>query len=277
MVDDPIASLRERLPRHWRLLDSLRSVVIGDDRLRWFELGCSLGAGGGDQLSDADVGLGYTNIAEPAEVEAAALSVAASVGQPIDAIVHRMDGWPQDVCRLAAEYDNGIQLDLVMAPAGRRPGLPDRSIVLVDKDGQLLEPWVPPSSRPPSPDLARQWVFLGWWALSAADKYAARGSWFEAVEALAEAREHALCLDAAARGVPYPSFGLVSLFDFPPYEIPERLADTYCTPADPPGVIAAMRACASLLSQAVDAAASRLDTNLESALAGTTSLRLARH
>src|SRR6266508_4587954 len=164
VVEDPIGDLRERLPRHWRLLDALRSVVDRDDRLRWFELGCSLGAGGGDELSDADVGIGYTEIPSP-ELEAFALSVAGAVGPPVDAIVHRMDGWPEDVCRVAAEYPDGVQLDLVFMPASHRDALPDRTIALADKDGQLANQRVSGSSRPPSREVARQWVFLGWGAV----------------------------------------------------------------------------------------------------------------
>ena len=243
-ADDPIAALQGRLPRHWHLLDGLRGVVRGDERWRWFEVGCSLGAGEGDELSDADVAIGYVDMTDVDELEAAARSVAASIGPPIDMIVHRMDGWPEDVCRVAAEHDDGVQLDLVMMPAPQRHGLPDRTIAIVDKDGQLVNPYVSRSSQPPSPEVAREWVFLflGWWALSAADKYVARRSWFEATEALAEARKLALRLFATGRGVPYPLYGLVSLLDFPPFEVPDGLADTYCTPSHPPGVVAALRA-----------------------------------
>jgi len=275
VVEDPIGDLRERLPRHWRLLDALRGVVDGDDRLRWFELGCSLGAGGGDELSDADVGIGYTEIPSP-ELEAFALSVAGAVGPPVDAIVHRMDGWPEDVCRVAAEYPDGVQLDLVFMPASHRDALPDRTIALADKDGQLAKQRVSRSSRPPSHEVARQWVFLGWWALSAADKYAVRKSWFEAVEALAEARKHMLCLYACGNGVPYPQFGLVSLLDYPPFELPDRLAETYCSPADPDAVVAGLRTCAALLHQATGSAASQLGANLDSAMAEATTRRLAK-
>lgn len=276
-AEDPIAPLQDRLPRHWLVLDALRSVVRGDERWRWFEVGCSLGTGGGDQLSDADVAIGYTDITDPAELEAAALSVAASIGPPIDIIGHRLDGWPDDVYRVAAEYDDGVQLDLVMMPARQRLGLPDRTIAIVDKDGHLVTPVVPRSSQPPSLEIAREWVFLGWWALSAADKYVVRGSWFEATESLAEARKFALFLYATGRDVPYPSYGLVSLLDFPPFALPPNLADTYCTPADPPGVGAALRACANLLRGAAEIAGSRLGGNLDSALADATTHRLAQH
>ncbi len=277
MTGDPIASLRDRLPRHWRLLDRLRTVVLGDDRWRWLELGCSLGAGGGDELSDADVGIGYADTVEVEGLEGAAMSVVTSLDAPIDAIVHRLDGWPQDVCRVAAENGDEVQLDLVMMPAASRPGVPDRTVVLVDKDDHSTQPYEPLSRRPPLPATARRWLFLGWWALSAADNYAVRGSWFEAVEALGEARKHALSLYAAGHDVPYPTSGLVSLLDFPPYAVPEQLADTYCTPADPSAVRAALHTCATLLRQAADSAASRLGTSLNSSLADATTRRLAQH
>jgi hypothetical protein len=36
----------------------MSDVVTRDDRWRFLEIGCSLGAGGGDELSDIDAGLG---------------------------------------------------------------------------------------------------------------------------------------------------------------------------------------------------------------------------
>lgn len=99
---DALASLRSRLPRHAALLDSMSGVVTRDDRWRFLEVGCSLGAGGGDELSDIDAGLGDEGI-EVDSLYDAAREFAAEVGVPVDLVVHRMDGWPDDVCRLAAE------------------------------------------------------------------------------------------------------------------------------------------------------------------------------
>jgi len=253
------------LPRHVALLDSMSRVVDGDDRWRFLELGCSLGAGGGDELSDIDAGVGYTGI-DTGDLDEAVREFAARVGDPIDLVVHRMDGWPGDVCRLAAEYPGGLQLDLVFLPAGERRGLPDRSIAVVDKDQRLAVTITPPARLPPAVELAREWVVLGWWAIATADKYVRRRSLFEAVHAIDEARSHALKLWAAGQAVPYAVFGLTSLLDFPPFELPDNLATTYCTPVDVHAVAAANRSTADLLDTACRLATAALGADLVSPL-----------
>jgi hypothetical protein len=146
----------------------------------------------------------------------------------------------------------------VLIPADWREGVPDRTTVLVDKDRRLHTAWTPPSRQPPDEALVREWMFLGWWALSAAAKYLVRRSLFEAVEALAEARRHALQLFAASRSVPYAGLGLVSLLDFPPFELPPSLESTYCAPSDFESVLAATRVCADLMEQSCIDACARL-------------------
>jgi hypothetical protein len=257
-AEDSIASLALRLPRHAALLGSLRHVVELHDGLRWLELGCSLGAGEGDDDSDLDVAVGYAGALSTEQLHALGQSVVDAVGQTVGVLVHRMEGWPTELCRVAVEYADGVQLDLVLLPAEWREGRPDRTVVVVDKDGRLQVQWVPPSSQPPSPDLVREWMFLGWWALSAAAKYIKRGSLFEATEALSEVRKHALQLFAASRRIAYPAFGLVSLLDFPPIELPPNLATTYGDPSAVASVISAAHACADLLEQACRDAAAAL-------------------
>lgn len=273
-VDDPLDELGTRLPHHAALLRALRRLVLADVRLRWLELGCSLGGGGGDGYSDADVAIGHTGITGRDPLDEAALSIASAIGPPIEMIAHRMDGWTDDYCRVAAQYDSGVQLDLVLMPAATRPGLPDRTLALVDKDHQLADLWVPDSRGRPSFETAREWVVLGWWALMNAHKYIARDSLFEATDAIAEARRCALQLWAAGRGVDCPSFGLVSLLDFPPFEVPHGLADCYCIPDDADAVVSAAVACAALMDAAIETVNERLGLELHSALADLVDQRL---
>jgi hypothetical protein len=271
---DALASLRSRLPRHASLLDSMSDVVTRDDRWRFLEIGCSLGAGGGDELSDIDAGLGYDGISA-SDLATAARAFAVEIGVPVDFVVHRMDGWPDDVCRVAAEYADGLQLDLVLMPADGRPGLPDRSISIVDKDQRLAVAITPPVRLPPSIEVAREWVVLGWWAIATADKYVRRNSLFEAVHAIDEARTHALRLWAAGRGVPYAVFGVTSLLDFPPFELPHELIATYAVPGDVDMVAAANRATANLLAAASASASAALGADVASPLAPVVRDRLA--
>jgi len=262
---DALASLRSRLTRHAALLDAMSDVVARDDRWRFLEVGCSLGAGGGDELSDIDAGLGYDGI-DPGDLYDAARAFATQIGVPVDLVVHRMDGWPDVVCRLAAEYTDGLQLDLVLMPADRRAGLPDRSISIVDKDQRLVDAITPPLRHPPSIEQAREWVVLGWWAIATADKYVRRASLFEAVHAIEEARSHALRLWATGHGVPYAVFGLTSLLDFPPFELPHGLVATYATPYSVDMVAAANRAPADLLAAASTSASAAVDADVSSPL-----------
>ena len=273
-ASDPVGRLHARLPRHAAVLDSLRQIVEANDQLRWLELGCSLGAGGGDEDSDLDVGIGYAGSMTSEQLADFGESVAVAVGPTIGMLAHRMDGWPSETCRLAVEYAIGVQLDLVFLPAEWREGRPDRTVVVVDKDGRLQTDWVPPSRQPPEPGLAREWMFLGWWAISNVAKYVKRRSLFEAAEALAEARKHALQLFAASRQVPYPAFGLVSLLDFAPFDLPGDLASTYSAPSDLSSVISAANACVDLLEQACVDAARQLSVDLLAPMSGVARKRL---
>ena len=271
--NDPLAFLRSRLPRHAALLDSMTAAVAADERWRFLELGCSLGVGGGDELSDIDAGIGYDGIAV-SDLYDATRAFATHIDSPTDLVVHRREGWRDDVCRVAAEYRNGLQLDLVFMPAADRSGLPDRSIAVVDKDGRLTVTITPPVRLPPSPEVARQWVVLGWWAIATTDKYVRRHSLFEAVQAIDEARTHALRLWAAGRHVPYAAYGLTSLLDFPPFELPGGLAATYAVPNDLDAVAAANRAAAELLDNASASASAALGTDLASPLSAVVRNRL---
>lgn len=276
MANEPFPWATEQdLRAHAEIISRLREAVIGRDDCRWFEVGCSLGRGAGDELSDIDAAVGYGPALEPAEIVALGADLVAAVGPAVDVLTHVPEGWPSDTTRrVAAEFLSGVQLDLVLMPARRRPGLPDDTVAVVDKDGRLATSWRPPVADPPSPDEAREWLMLGWWAISDVIKYLKRGSVFEAIERLGEARRQALRLFAVGRHVPYPSFGLVSLLDFPPFELPAGLAATYC-PADPRAALAAAQATATLLRDASGLVSHVLGTEVRTGWQGTVTARLA--
>lgn len=251
----------------------MRDVVATDDRWRWLIYGCSLGAGGGDELSDIDAGIGFRGI-DGDDLFETARGLALDLGEPTDFVVHHLPGFPAESRRIAAEYSDGVQLDLVLLPADYYPGLPDRSVAVLDKDGVLAAGWTSNARQAPTSDRCREWVVLGWWALSNVAKYLHRGSPFEADLALAEARQLALQLWAAGRGVPYSHFGLTSLLDFPPFQLPDGLAATYAVPDDPDAVRAAAHAAADLLESAAALAAGTLSADLDSPLAPVVRRRL---
>ena|SRR5690348_82186 len=68
-------------------------------------------------------------------------------------------------------------------------------------------------------------AFLGWCALADLGKYVRRGSGWEALERLHEARAQLWQLWAAVRGVPQPQYGLTSVLDYAAV-LPEGIEET---------------------------------------------------
>lgn len=237
-------------------------------------MGCSLAAGRGDELSDVDAAVGYEEGVGSAALEGDGLELVRAAGPTLDVLVHRLPGWPEDTLRLAVEYRAGVQLDLVLMPAAARLGVPDGSVAVVDKDGILATPWRPSVAGPPEPGQAREWVLLGWWALSDTAKHLRRGSLHEAAERLHEARAQALRLFAVAEGVPYPAFGLVSLLDFPPFELPSTLSETYPVPRTTADVLLPARRVADLLYSATIGAGTAMGIDLATPWEGLARTRL---
>lgn len=196
-------------------------------------------------------------------------------GTVLDVLVHRFEGWQDNSRRFAVEYDSGVQLDLAVFPAPWRRSRPGE-VPIVDKDGDLAHPLVPPV------DLVdvrlrrqvREWVMLGWWAISDVAKYLQRNSLYEATERIDTIRQHALRLFATANGIPDPGYGLTSLLDFPPYELPDELAATYCRPDDQASVVRAARAVADLLRRSATNAGVALDEDFSTPWARTAAARL---
>lgn len=98
---------------------------------------------------------------------------------------------------------------------------------------------------------------------------------FEAVERLNEVRQQALRLHTAGCATPFPSFGLVSLLDHPPYEPPAELIHTYAVPGSRADVIAAAAAAADLLEESAARAEVRIEQPLTTAWAAIARTRLA--
>lgn len=251
------------------VIDRLAAFVERSERWRWLEVCCSLAAGRGDERSDVDAGIGYDGELSTEELEDAGLAAVHAAGNPTDVLVQVLPGWPADTRRFAVELDDDVQLDLVVLPAVRRTGLPTGALAVVDKDGRLAEPWQPPVEDQPNADVAREWLLLGWWALRDVAKHLGRGSLHEAVERLAEARQQALRLHATGEGTPFPSFGLVSLLDFPPYLLPDGIDATYALPTSRVAVLAAARATADLLDAAAARAGQRIGAPLATPWADT--------
>jgi len=265
-----------RLAPQARLIERLAQSIALTAEWRWLEVSCSLATGTADELSDVDAGVGYDSSLDPAATWAAALELVQAGGAVADVLAHQLPGWPQTMRRFAVEYADGVQLDLVLMPAEQRPCLPVGAIAVVDKDGTLQAPWRPVVADPPSIEQAREWALLGWWALSDVAKYLAERRCTKRSNAsLRRGNRLSACTYATGAQIPFPSFGLVSLLDFPPHSVPDPLAATYCTPDSAANLLEASLATADVLEQAVGSACAALGCLLDTPWTESARRRLA--
>jgi hypothetical protein len=164
------------------------------------------------------------------------------LGDVVD-VLHQPFG--TDTTHTFAQYDDGLQLSLVVMPAGTRPGLPPRSVALMDKDSQLATAWRPKSLRAADSDV-REWTFLGWIALADLVKYLRRGSPWEAHAKLEAARGELFRVWAARHDVEFPLYGLTSILDSAGLRLPPGVESTV-SGLDPVTLRSAARECAALL------------------------------
>jgi len=236
-------------------------------------VGCSLGRGAADALSDIDAALGVD--APPGEagagvvgsVEAMVVAALPDLGTVVDVLRHRTGPADQHIRRIFAQFADGTQLDLaVVAQAGvdarlHGGGAPDfvplyQTSRVPASDGEPGEPGESGAAYAVTGEQVREWAFHGWCALIDVDKYLRRGSPWEAHGRLHEARHHIWALWAAARGALYPWHGLSQVLDHDPADLPPGIESTVAG-LDADGLRRAARAAAEVLVTASEAAARR--------------------
>ena len=247
-ADAWLAALAGRLPRHARVLRALIESVEHDPRIRTLMVGCSIGRGAGDELSDIDAHTSVVDDAWP-DVVVAIERIARAAGDPVEVLVHRLPEVPRESHRhVFVQYRDGVQLSLVVQPVSaqsRRGRAPD-IVPLYDPDDRLGVV-VEPSGTRATPEELYEWCVLGWWALDDVVKYLHRASPWEALERLHDARTQIWRLWAAGEGVESPGYGVTSILDTPGAPLPAGIEDTV-PPLTPDAIARAARACASLLS-----------------------------
>lgn len=251
-----LRSVANRLPAHAAILRRLRDEVGKDDRIVQFSVGCSVGRGTADALSDIDCELSLSTDAWPGGLDLVDPLVR-RVGEIVELLHHRVAG-VQEGRRTAVVYANGIQLDLMVWPVTVWSGMhaPD-TVVLHATRPVFTRPWQRASAFA-TIDGVREWHFLGWWALLDADKYLRRGSAWEARQRLEEARTALWQLCAAAQGLPFPQYGITTLLDAPSSSVPTDVAET-AVGLDLAEMSHAVRRCAELLEHQWDAALTAVD------------------
>ncbi len=252
---DELAGQREIM---LRLLDWCES----DERARWLAVGCSVGRGAGDRLSDLDMGLGV----EADDFEAAVTDVHQAVdsaAELVDSYRHKLQGVTITHARIFAQYTDRCQIDLVVMPVPEGFGGIKDFVLLYNADERLPAEWV---QQPVTPAQVREWAFGGWACLADVGKYLRRGSLWEALGQLHQARAEFWKLLAASYGVPNPQYGVTSILDFAPDRMPAELAGTV-SPLDTGGLLAAARDLASRLNSAGDLLDPDLSATLPNAMA----------
>jgi hypothetical protein len=232
------------------IMRRLLAISAADPDVSWLAIGCSVARGAGDRMSDLDMGIGVTE-AVYAAARDRIREAADGLGDLVESYHHQLPGVPPPHERIFAQYADGCQLDLVILPAVLPGGPPPRSVMLYDRDGFAGQAAGSAAGAAPGPagEQLREWAFGGWCALADLAKYVRRGSVWEALDRLHEGRTQLWRLHAAASGITDPQYGLTSVLDFAPGDIPAGIDQTVAglTRA---GLLAAARQTARLLTAA---------------------------
>lgn len=217
-------------------------------------VGCSLGRGAGDELSDVDAAIGVMTVpgregeVDLHRVERALVAALPDLGDLVDVMRDGATTSEFAIRHVFAQYADRMQLDLaVVAEADVRDGDAAPDFVTVYSAVGAPDRRPRPSAYVVSADQVRSWVFSGWRALLDADKYLHRGSLWEAHHRLHEAREHIWRLWATARGTSYPQHGLSQVLDESATQFPARIEETIAE-LDGTGLRRAVTAAADVLT-----------------------------
>jgi len=271
-----LASLPAELAAQRHILAGLVDFCAATPVVTSLSVGCSLGRGAGDALSDIDAALGLAadrgqaGADQVLAMETAVTAFLPSLGPLVDTLQHRIGRPDQFARRIFAQFADGTQLDLaVIAEAEVRRGDAAPDFVTLYRraspPGADLTNDAPPAGAVTS-EQVREWAFFGWCALIDADKYLRRGSLWEAHNRLHEARHQIWALWAAATGAIYPWHGLSQVLDQDPEQLPPGIEATVAG-LDPTDLRRAAQASATVLTQVSAAAAQRHPAGLPEAMA----------
>jgi hypothetical protein len=255
-----LGSLPTSLALQRAVLESFLATAARDERVRVLVVGCSLGRGVGDALSDVDALIGVGSEAWESAIAVSRLWVI-DAGPVID--MHQMllpgSAAPgRDYQHTYAQYANGVELDLVVSRIDDWRRRADW-IVLYDPDSR-----VPAESTPTTQtaDDIRRWGYAALTRLNAVVKYVRRGALWEAHTCLELARADVWRICAVAEHVPDAQYGVTAVFDDPRQPVPATMARTVAS-LDATPLAAAARACCDLVMEAWPRAMRALGAPLE--------------
>jgi hypothetical protein len=213
-----LAALPPQLRAQRQIMARLLDLCLAQPAARVFLVGCSIGRGAADELSDVDCFVGST----PDGVDDVLAGVRGALPEMGD-LVEVLEYPYRELTRIVGQFSGCVQVDLVVGPAhaGRAPD----EVVLFDPDGRMTSDRVV-SADIVTAELVREWAFLGWEALANMAKYLRRGSLWEALARLDHARDRIWALWGAAHRVRYPVFGLSQVLDADPGDLPDGIEAT---------------------------------------------------
>ena len=196
-----------------------------DPGIRLLVVGCSLGRGNADELSDVDAMYAVTDAAWRDAIAESAAAVR-RVGDVID--MHQQVIEPPDrglppYQHTFAQYASGVQLDLVVAIARDQHAPRPDWVVLYDPDERVIGE---AKSIAATEAQVRQWMHAALVHLSSCAKYLTRGSLWEANAQLDAARGELWRLWAVAERIADPQYGLTAVLDAPDAPMPDNIEAT---------------------------------------------------
>jgi hypothetical protein len=227
-------------------IEAFLATARRDDRIRVLVVGCSIGRGVADPLSDIDALIGVRPDSWPSTL-ADSRGWVESAGPVID--LHQL--LLPDVAPAAgqyqhtyAQYANGVELDLVVSRAGDDWRRRADWVVLYDPDEHVPKE-VTRSTQ--NPDDVRRWGYAALTRLSAVAKYATRGALWEAHQCLELARADVWRMWALAEGVADAQYGVTAVFDDPRRPVPPAMARTVAS-LEAAALVAAASVCCDLVT-----------------------------
>lgn len=240
-----LRSLPKELAPHREVLLGLMREAERDPGIRLLVVGCSIGRGAADELSDVDAMYAVVDTAWRDAVGESA-GVVRRVGDVVDMHQQIVDHPSRELPAYQhtfAQYASGVQLDLVVSIARERQAPRPDWIVLYDPDGRVTGD---ATSSAATETQIRQWMYAALEHLSACAKYLTRGSLWEANAQLDAARGDVWRLWAVAERIADPQYGLTAVLDAPDAPMPDNIEATVAG-LDRRALRSAAMSCAEIL------------------------------
>jgi hypothetical protein len=221
-ADRWLRSLQKELAPHREVMLGLLREAERDPGIRVLVVGCSIGRGVADELSDIDAMYGVAAAGwQDAVRESAAL--VRRIGDLIDMyqqIIEPADRALPAYQHTFAQYATGVQIDLVLAVARERQAPRPDWVVLYDPDERITGD---ARASAATEEQVRQWMYVALVHLSMCAKYLTRGSLWEAQAQLDATRAELWRLWGAAERIADPQYGLTAVLDAPDCPMPENI------------------------------------------------------